>query len=310
MAEQSAPLTHSPAPAPRGRARRRGRPTFGILVAVAIVARLGRDVVQRTAISRYGPLGFAVVGAAVILVVVLWRAGLRHRARTRGGSEFTPERVTEQIAASGVAGPAFPEDGTLLGASLLVVNQHAKILEVNTDYAVFGSTGQHLGAIRQIGQSRAKSLARILTSLDQFFTHHFEILDTSGRPVLRLTRPRKIFLTKLHVFDGDDRFVGTIRQQNVFWKIRFEMLDYHRQVVGHMRAQNLRAWDFHIYNHEGHIVATIVKSWEGWGHTFFTRADHYVVRIHKPLADPLRCLAVAAALAADVALKQDARGIT
>lgn len=290
--------------------KRRGRPAFGAVIGFAILLRGGREVVERVAFSRYGFAGVVVAGAAVIGLMVLWRADQRRRARTRGGTEFTPEAVARQLADSGVGPPAFAEDGTLLGASLLVVNQRAKVLEVNTEYDVFGSAAQPIGAIRQIGQSRGKHVARVLTFLDQYFTHHFEVLDTDGRPVLRLTRPRKIFLSKMHVFDGDDRYVGTIRQENVFWKIRFQLLDAAGNVVGGMRAENVRAWDFQIHDAYGHEIATVIKSWEGWARTALTRADRYVVRIHEALPYPLRHLALATALTADVALKQDARGIS
>jgi hypothetical protein len=43
-------------------------------------------------------------------------------------------------------------------------------------------------------------VARVLTSLDQLFTHHFDVLDTYQRPVLRLTRPAKIFRSRVHAF--------------------------------------------------------------------------------------------------------------
>ena len=311
MVEQHAPrpLPAPPIPQPRPRQGRKGRPFFGVLIGVAILTRVGREVAGRVAISRYGLVGLAAVAVGVYAVVLLWRAHQRARARARG-TEFTPELVTRQLADSGIGQPAFPESGTLLGASVLVMNQHAKILEVNTDYEVFGSAGLPIGSIRQFGQSRGKALARVVTGLDQFFTHHFEICDSEGRPVLRLTRPRKVFLTRLHVFDGADRFVGTIRQRNVFWKIRFALLDAGGAVVGHLRAENVRAWDFHIYDGFERCIATVVKSWEGWARTAFTRADHYVVRVHVPLVDPLRQLTLAAALATDLALKQDARGIT
>jgi hypothetical protein len=36
----------------------------------------------------------------------------------------------------------------------------------------------------------------------------------------------------------------------------------------------------------------------------FTKADNYVVQIHRPLEEPLRSLVIAAALAIDTALKQ------
>jgi hypothetical protein len=290
------------------RERRKGRPAFGLLVVAAIVVRFGRQMATDVAGSRYGLLGFLGVIVLGVAVVVGWRGFHRWRARSAGG-EFTSQSVTDQIAASQLGEPAFPEDGTLLGASILVVNQHAKILEVNTDYAVFGSDGQRLGTIRQIGQSRGKAVARILTGFDQFFTHHFDVLGPDGLAVMRLTRPRKLFLTKLHVFDGHNWFLGTIRQKNVFWKIRFEIVDLYGQVVGHLRAENLRAWDFEVLDRYGRRVANVVKSWEGWGRTAFTRADHYVVRVHEPLVEPMRRLTIAAALAADLALKQDARGL-
>jgi len=308
-AQESPPGSLPPPPTQSVPARRAKRPAFGLLVGVTFALRFGREAVERAALSRYGVLGGVAVGGAVLLLIVGWRVDQRRRARARGGAEFTTESITTQIADSGLEPPAFDEDGTLLGASVLVVNQRSKVLEVNTEYEVFGWNGEPLGMVRQIGQSKSKQLARILTAFDQFFTHHFEIEDTTGSPVLRLTRPRKIFLTKLHVFDGDNRFIGTIRQQNVFWKIRFALVDGNGNVVGHLRAQNLRAGDFQIVDRYDREVASVVKSWEGWARTAFTRADRYAVRVHEPLASPLRQLTMASALAADLALKQDARGI-
>lgn len=288
---------------------RRGRPAFGIVVAVALFGRLGREVVERVAWSSYGWVGLLGVIALVFAVIVGWRLVVRARVRARGGVEFTPELVARQIADSGLGGPAFDEDGTLLGASVLVVNQRPKVLEAKTEYELFGSDGAPVGAIRQIGQSRAKLAARIFTGFDQYFTHHFEIRDVEDRPVLRVTRPRKVFRTKLHVFTGDDRYLGTIQQQNIFWKIRFGIVAAGGATIAQLRAENLRAWDFTIYDVLDRPVASVVKSWEGWARTALTRADHYVVRVHMPLPEPLRQLTLAAALAADLALKQDARGI-
>ena len=302
-------LPPPPAPVPPVRKQRRGRPVFGILVAATVAVRLGRDVAQRVAVGRFGPVGVVIVFAAFVAVVLAWRGYQRQRARRAGGVEFTPELVARQLAEAGVGPPAFVEDGTLLGASVLVLNQHAKVLEITTDYEVFDSAARPLGSVRQIGQSRGKRVARIFTGFDQYFTHHFELLDRDGRPVLRLTRPRKLFLTKVHVFDGDDRFLGTIQQRNVWWKIRFGLVGADGREVGQLRAENLRAWDFHVYDAAGRCVATVIKSWEGWARTAVTRADRYVVRVHVPLPYPMRQLTAAAALATDLALKQDARGL-
>lgn len=312
--QQSGPYSEAslpprlPSPS-RPQRRPKGRPAFGFVVAAGIGLRFGREIAERVAVVHFGPLGFFAVVALGLTVMLLWRGRDRLRVRRQGGAETSASDVVDQIAASGLGPPAFPEDGTLLGASVLAVNQRTKLLEVNTEYEVFGSSGQSLGGTRQIGQSTGKQVARVLTAFDQFFTHHFEIVDAYGRPVLRLTRPRKLFLTKLHVFDGWNRYIGSIVQMNVFWKIRFQMRAWNGQVVGHLRAKNLRAWDFDIYDWHERVVASVVKSWEGWARTTFTRADRYTVRIHEPLASPLRELTVAAALAADLALKQDQRGL-
>lgn len=303
----SSPELHS---GRKERPSRKGRPAFGVVIVFAILFRGGREVVERVAFSQGGFLALLLVGLAFIVAVLGWRGFERRRIRNRGGVEFTPELVAGQIADSELGPPAFPEDGTILGASLLVVNQNSKVLEVTTTYELFGSNGARIGAIRQIAQSRAKMAARVLTSLDQFFTHHFEVLDLAGRPVLRMTRPAKVFRSRLHVFSGADRYIGTIRQENVFWKIRFGLHDEHGRIVGQLRAENVRAWDFHVYDLHQRRLATVVKSWEGWARTALTRADRYVVRVHAPLPSPLRELTVAAALITDVALKQDARGLS
>jgi Scramblase len=296
-------------PPERPRGRPKGRPAFGLVIGAIVLTRFGREVAERVAVSRYGFVGFVLVAGGVLAVVLVWRGVHRARVRRQGGFELTPEDVRGQIESSGLGPPAFVEDGTVLGASLLVLNQRTKLVEAVIEHDVFGSDGERLGAVRQIGQSRAKLAVRLLTSLDQFFTHHLDIVGGDGRPVLRLTRPAKLFRSKVHVFDGSDRYLGTIQQLNVLWKINFELRASNGQVVGFLRAQNVRAWDFHVYDWYQREVATVVKSWEGWARTAFTRADRYVVRVHEPLPEPLRPLTIAAALAVDVALKQDPRGL-
>jgi uncharacterized protein YxjI len=309
-----APSTLPPPPPPIPSATRpanapKGRPKFGYVIVAVIGLRGFREVVERIAWSKWGILGAVGVTLAAVGVVLLWRLDQRRRARRRGGKELTPEIIEQQLADSGLLPPAYAEDGTIEGASILVMDQLPKIMEVETAYELFGADAQPLGHVKQIGQSRAKQIVRVLTFLDQYFTHHFEMEDREGNDVLRLTRPAKLFLSRVHVFDGQDRFLGTIRQQNVLWKIRFELLDPTGRVVGHLRANNVRAWDFHVVDHLEREVATIVKSWEGWARTAWTRADRYVLRVHEPLPFGFRQLVLATPLAVDVSLKQDARGL-
>lgn len=219
------------------------------------------------------------------------------------------DKVRGDVARAGVAaGSAGAGGGTLFTEPVLVVNQKAKLIEVNNEYAVFDQHGHQIGAVRQVGQSTLKKAARLLTSLDQFMTHELQVVDAAGRVVLALTRPAKFVKSKVLVRDATGTEVGQVVQQNAIGKIRFS-LEAGGRAVGSINAENWRAWNFAVTDHTGAEIARITKTWEGLAKTMFTTADNYVVQIHRPLDDPLRSLVVGAALAVDTALKQDSRGL-
>ncbi|MEM7093432.1 MAG: phospholipid scramblase-related protein [Actinomycetota bacterium] len=209
-----------------------------------------------------------------------------------------------QVDPSAGAGVA---SSNLLGQRLFVVNQKAKLIEVNNEYAIYNRDGAQIGAVRQVGQSNFKKVMRVVSSLDQFFTHHLQVVDSTGQPVLSLTRPAKFVKSRVIVNDAAGEQIGEIAQNNVFGKISFALMVGGEQ-VGAINAENWRAWNFNIQDHSGQEVARITKTFEGVLKTAFTTADNYVVEVHHDLADPLRQLVVAAALSVDTALKQDNRG--
>jgi uncharacterized protein YxjI len=189
------------------------------------------------------------------------------------------------------------------------VNQKAKLIELTNEYAVRNEAGEAVGAVRQVGQSKARKVLRALTSVDQFLTTRLEVVDAAGTVQLTLTRPAKLVKSKVLVEAGDGTAVGSIVQQNAIGKIRFDLVDANGQTQGTIAAENWRAWNFAITDAQGGEVARITKTWEGLAKTMFTTADNYVVQVHRPLDEPLRSLVVAAALAVDTALKQDSRGL-
>jgi uncharacterized protein YxjI len=217
------------------------------------------------------------------------------------------EKIERDLARAGV-GPSGTGGGTVFTEPVLVVNQKAKLIEVNNEYAIFDGQARQIGAVRQVGQSTAKKVLRVVTSLDQFLTHKLQIVDMAGTPLLALTRPSKVFKSKILVQDGKGAEVGQIVQENMVGKINFGLHAGGRK-VGAIKGENWRAWNFRIEDETGAEVARITKTWEGLAKTMFTTADNYVVQVHRQLDDPLRSLVVAAALSVDTALKQDARGL-
>ncbi|MEU9171003.1 phospholipid scramblase-related protein [Streptomyces sp. NPDC048420] len=216
-------------------------------------------------------------------------------------------RVQRQVQQQAGVNAGGAGGGTLFTEPVLVVNQKAKLIEVTNEYKVMDQNGNQLGSVTQVGQSALKKVLRVVSSLDQYMTHKLEIRDAYGQPVLLLTRPAKVFKSRVIVERPDGSQVGEIVQQNMIGKINFAM-NVNGQQVGAIKAENWRAWNFAIVDHTDNEVARITKTWEGLAKTMFTTADNYVLQIHYQLPEPLLSLVVATALTVDTALKQDARG--
>ena len=214
-------------------------------------------------------------------------------------------QVTEQAGLTGAASGG----GTLFTEPVLVVNQKVKIIEVNSEYAVYNKDGNQIAAVRQVGQSPLKKALRFLGDIDQFLTHNLQIVDMTGNVLLTVTRPRKFIKSRVEIGDGSGRSIGEVVQKNMIGKINFDLVAGGSK-VGSINAENWRAWNFSIQDSSGREIARITKTWEGLAKTMFTTADNYVLQIHEKLDEPLRSLVVASALSVDTALKQDSRGLS
>ncbi len=233
-----------------------------------------------------------------------------------GAQPVTTSTTTEQVhtqvhgdgwRGAGISAVGATGGGTLWTEPVIVVNQKAKILEVISQYAVFDGAGRQIASVNEVGQSTAKKVLRVVSSLDQFMTHKLEIRNAAGHVDMVLTRPRKVFKSTVVVENAAGQEIGRIVQENMIGKIHFA-LQSGGQTLGAIKAENWRAWNFRIEDATGNEVARITKTFEGVLKTMFTTADNYVLQIHRQLPQPLLALVVASALSVDTALKQDARG--
>ena len=223
----------------------------------------------------------------------------------------SPEAIQQQVSGTGYKGAGIEVEpsvtgGTLFTERVLVVNQKAKLIEVTNQYTVYDQQGQPLGFVNEVGQSKARKVLRVLTKFDQFLTHRLAITDRTGTVVLQLTRPAKVFKSTVVVTDGANVELGRIVQENMIGKIHFA-IQVGEQTLGHIRAENWRAWNFRIEDAAGTEVARITKTFEGFLKAAFTTADNYVLQLHVDLPQPFLSLVVASALSIDTALKQDDR---
>ena len=223
-----------------------------------------------------------------------------------GGTVPTVNRPSEKIVrdVQRAGGAAAPQGGgTLFTEPVLVVNQKAKLIELNNEYAIFNQHGQQIGAVRQVGQSMAKKALRLMTKMDTLMTHKLQIVDGYGNVVLAITKPAAMIKPRVIVQDSVGNEIGQIAMQFRLGKAKFDLEAGGRQ-WGMIHAENFRAWNFNIQDYSGAEVARITKTWEGAAKALFTTADNYVVHIHRPLEDPLRSLVVASSLTIDLILKQ------
>lgn len=212
--------------------------------------------------------------------------------------------VQRDVRRAGAAAGAQVGGGTLFTEPVLVVNQKAKLFEVNAEYAVYDQNGQQIGAVREIGQSIMKKALGVRANGDR--THRLQVVDLNGRVLIALTRPAKFVRSKVIVRDANGAEIGQIVQKNfgIIGKFRF-VLESGGQRLGSINAEGWDAWDFNILDATGNEIARITKTWAGLAKEMFTKGDNYVVQIHRSLDEPLRSLVIAAALAVDTALRQD-----
>lgn len=100
-----------------------------------------------------------------------------------------------------------------------------------------------------------------------------------------------------------DRLTSAVKRLDKDGHARFG-LESAGQRLGSIHAESVNPWDFNIQDPAGIEIGRITKTWAGWTKERFTKADNYVVQMHKPLDEPLRSLVIATAIAIDVELKQ------
>lgn len=211
--------------------------------------------------------------------------------------------MQRQVARAGVAIGGQFGGGTLFTEPILVVNQKPKLIEVNAEYAIFNQQGLPVGAVREVGQSALRSAVSVVPKSSGKRT--LQIVDLNGQTLMTLTRPATATKSRVIVRHANGIEIGQIVQMTfgLLGKVRFDLVG-NGQTLGSLNADSWGVWDFNIQNLEGVEVARITKGRSVLGGKTSTKKDKYVVEIYKELADPLRSLVVAAALAIDTALRQ------
>jgi len=208
--------------------------------------------------------------------------------------------------------PSFPQPPgggpeALLSAPALAVDQNFKWVDISTTYDILDRNGVTVGTVAETGQNGARKALRFMSNMDKFLSRQFEIRDAAGVPFLVLSRGTKVVKAKVTVARPDGTPIGEIVQQQVIGHISFDLVAG-GYPVGHLTAEGWYAFTFKITDHTGAEVGRIARDGLGLTLSVLGGSDHYYVEFFRPLPEPLRSLAVSAALTANTLLNPDAHG--
>ena len=195
--------------------------------------------------------------------------------------------------------PATPD--RLLAHSTFVVDQKPKLIELRNEYSIYDGHGNQIGSVMQVGQSALLRVLRAFIKTDSLLAVKLEIREANGAVALVVHKPA--FRITCSVSRPNGAVLGRIVPKIRLGKVRMAITDPAGIVLGEIRAENLRAWNFNVQDARGRLIARVDKKWAG-AREFFTTADKYRVELDPNLPDPLRSSVVASCLAIDTLLKQ------
>ncbi len=192
----------------------------------------------------------------------------------------------------------------LLSKNLFLVKEHVGMFKAANNYDVYDpETGSIIMECREPKLGRLTQLLRF-TDLKQNTPFDIHLTDTSGRPILRITRGVSIFLSRVSVLDADDVEVGGFKQKLFSVGGAFDVLDENESVLCSLRGK-WTGWEFKFLAGDTEF-ARVTKKWAGLGKELFTSADNYVLEISDSVAPDsrLRILILAAVLCIDMVVKE------
>jgi uncharacterized protein YxjI len=191
-----------------------------------------------------------------------------------------------------------------LSSNQFFVKEHTGIFKASNNYDIFDpATNQKMFECREPNLGLITKLFRF-TDYKRMTPFHVEILTPEGAKVLSVKRGFSLLLSKVEVFDENDKVVGYFKQK--FFSIggKFDVLNASESVVCTLKGK-WTSWDFRFVQGNTEL-ASVTKKWAGLGKELFTTADNYMLSINNQAAveNNTRILIVAAVMCIDMVLKE------
>jgi len=123
------------------------------------------------------------------------------------------------------------------------------------------------------------------------------------KKVLKVKKRFTLFLSKVEVFDENNRIIGVLKQK-LSLKGKFEILDPIGNIICNLKG-NLVGWNFKFFKDDKEL-GLVTKKWSGIGKEMFTSADNYILEIKDIVekTSSVRLLILASVICIDMVIKE------
>jgi len=192
----------------------------------------------------------------------------------------------------------------VLNRNLFLVKEHVGMFKAANNYDIHDpQSGQIILECREEKLGPFTKMLRF-TDYKRMTPFDIEIREPGGPALIRITRGISLFLSKVQVFDGAGRLVGSFQQKLFSVGGAFNVLDAGDRTLCSLRGK-WTGWDFRFMDGESEL-AHVTKKWSGLGKEMFTSADNYMLEVSDgvPPDTPVRLLVIAAVMCIDMVLKE------
>ena len=193
---------------------------------------------------------------------------------------------------------------SVLNRNLFLVKEHVGFFKAANNFDIYDpESGEIVLECREDKLGFVTKLLRF-TDYKRMTPFNVEVREPGGQTLIRVSRGVSFFLSKVLVFDQNERPVGSFKQKLFSVGGAFSVLDQDDRPVCALKGK-WSGWDFRFMNGSQEL-AHVSKKWGGLGKGLFTSADNYMLEISDsvPPDNPVRLLIIAAVMCIDMVLKE------
>ena len=192
-----------------------------------------------------------------------------------------------------------------LQKNIFLFKEHLGMFKASNNYDIYDPDSKKI-----ILHCREKNLNFFFKIVRMFFNDfkrmtpfEIEIKGLNGEKVLKVKKRFALFLSKVEVFDENNRIIGVLKQKFSF-KGKFEILDPIGNLICNLQG-NLVGWNFKFMK-DNKELGLVTKKWSGLGKEMFTSADNYILEIKDVVekTSSVRLLILAAVICIDMVIKE------